>query len=332
MININQLILAGGGFKGVAYIGMLKYLEEHKSDKNIKIIAGTSIGAFVATLICMGYNSNELESVIIHFDYKNYHSIDINFLFDKFGLDSSEKINKFFELLFLSKKYPSDITFNQLYEKTQIHLIMNAVCLNTHESVIFDYLNHPQMPIIKALLASMAIPFLFSCVNYNGLIYSDGGIINNFLIDLPIFQNKSETTLAVNLSQRSNYSIKDIHNLAEYSQQLATCIHNVCQQVATNKQPPIGMHVINLSTPEFGTFDFNLTHDDKRKLINIGYQKTKLYFENFNNKKNFYTPMNNYEILHQLLSNNLIKDALQLIEKHPNYHKKEFPMKEKIKK
>lgn len=334
-ITINQLVLAGGGFKGIAYIGMYKYLEETGHDKHIHTIAGTSIGAFIATLICMGYKSEELQSVILHFDYNKYHSIDLNHLFENFGLDSCQKITKFFELLFLTKKYAADITFSSLYEKTKVHLIMNAVCLNTHESVLFDYIKSPEMPVIKAILASMAMPFLFACINYNDLSYSDGGIINNFLIDLPQFIQQPHLTLGINLSQSFNYSVKSIDNIVSYSQQLLTCIHNVCQKVVTNKKTHPDMHIINLSSREFGTFDFNLTMPEKNKLIDIGYTKTKHYFEvewplnkakmNSNQMISVKSLLNQ---LNQLLLNNSTKEALDLIDKYQSSLKREHPIKE----
>lgn len=332
MVIINQLILAGGGFKGGAYVGMYQYLEEMGHNKYINTIAGTSIGAFFGTLICMGYSSTELRAAFLHFDYNKYQSIDLNFLFEKFGLDSSEKISKFITLLFIAKGYKANVTFQSLYEKTKIHLIMNAVCINTHQSVIFDHLKTPSMFVIKAMLASMALPFLFSCVTHDDLIYCDGGVVNNFLIDLPQCVNHPDTVLGINLNRHINYSVKNIDNIGQYCQQLLSCIHNICQQVVTNKMPHPDMHIINLSSPKFGTFNFDLSEQDKLELINIGYQKTKYYFEIILPqklaKKRNYSDKPILEQLHQLLSNNLIKEALTLIEKQQLSIKKEYPMKE----
>lgn len=42
------LTLAGGGVKGAAHIGVLKYIEENNI--NIDYISGTSSGSIVATL------------------------------------------------------------------------------------------------------------------------------------------------------------------------------------------------------------------------------------------------------------------------------------------
>ena len=55
------LTLAGGGVKGAAHIGVLKYMEEN----NIKIdyISGTSSGSIVSSLYAVGYKSDEIYDI-----------------------------------------------------------------------------------------------------------------------------------------------------------------------------------------------------------------------------------------------------------------------------
>ena len=65
------IVLAGGGIRGIAHVGVLKALE----DNNIKIdaIAGTSAGSIVATLYAMGYTPN-----YIYLLFKKYAKDIIN--------------------------------------------------------------------------------------------------------------------------------------------------------------------------------------------------------------------------------------------------------------
>ena len=68
-----NLVLQGGGVKGLAYIGALRCLEEN--NYVIKNIAGSSIGSVIGALIIAGYNSYELESIVNSIDYtKEYFS------------------------------------------------------------------------------------------------------------------------------------------------------------------------------------------------------------------------------------------------------------------
>ena len=61
------LVLAGGGAKGAAHIGVMKYLEE----KGIPIdfVAGTSMGGLMGGLYSMGYSAKEIDSIVRSIDW-----------------------------------------------------------------------------------------------------------------------------------------------------------------------------------------------------------------------------------------------------------------------
>jgi len=276
--NINKLVLSGGGLRGCIYIGVLKYLEERNIIQNIHCIGGTSIGALVGVLIALSYTSVELEHTIKDFEYTQYNSLDVCHLFEHFGIDTFEKIMKFIVTLFTKKNYSPYITFFDFYTQTNKHLIVNAVCLNTHENTIFDYQLTPNMPVITGIRASMTLPFIFGSVKYNGLTYVDGGLLNNFLIDLPIFRDNPEQVLGINLHNLIGFSVKEIHTLDQYVIHLFSCLYDSYINLSTStvKYP----HVIPIITPKFNTYDFILTNDDKQFLIDLGYRKVSEHFTN----------------------------------------------------
>lgn len=53
------LVLSGGGAKGAAHIGVLKYIEE--AGIPIDYVAGTSMGAIVGGLFSLGYTADEIQ-------------------------------------------------------------------------------------------------------------------------------------------------------------------------------------------------------------------------------------------------------------------------------
>ena len=67
-IHINQhrptvaLVLSGGGAKGAAHVGVLRYLEEHNIP--IDLICGTSMGGLVGGMTALGYDSAYLDSLL----------------------------------------------------------------------------------------------------------------------------------------------------------------------------------------------------------------------------------------------------------------------------
>lgn len=66
------IALAGGGLKGVAYVGALKALEE--IGVKLDYISGTSSGSLAAVLYSMGYNCDEIKNIILN-SYKGLTKI-----------------------------------------------------------------------------------------------------------------------------------------------------------------------------------------------------------------------------------------------------------------
>ena len=61
------LVLSGGGAKGAATVGVLKYLESY--DLPIDMVVGTSIGGLVGAMYSMGYNADYLDSLFKNMDW-----------------------------------------------------------------------------------------------------------------------------------------------------------------------------------------------------------------------------------------------------------------------
>lgn len=66
------LVLSGGGAKGAAHIGVLKYIEE--AGIPIDYIAGTSMGSIVGGMYALGYSSSEILDIISHVDWMSAHA------------------------------------------------------------------------------------------------------------------------------------------------------------------------------------------------------------------------------------------------------------------
>ena len=56
------LVLGGGGARGLAHLGVLKYLEE--KDIPVDIVTGTSMGGLIAGLYALGYKHAEIDSLV----------------------------------------------------------------------------------------------------------------------------------------------------------------------------------------------------------------------------------------------------------------------------
>jgi NTE family protein len=63
------LVLSGGGARGAAHIGVIKFLEEMKVP--IDCIAGTSMGSIVGGLYASGMTIGEIETVLTSIDWSD---------------------------------------------------------------------------------------------------------------------------------------------------------------------------------------------------------------------------------------------------------------------
>ena len=70
------LVLSGGGAKGAAHIGVLKYIEE--AGIPIDYIAGTSMGSIVGGMYALGYSSDEILDIISDLDWNRLISNEVD--------------------------------------------------------------------------------------------------------------------------------------------------------------------------------------------------------------------------------------------------------------
>lgn len=156
------LVLSGGGVRAIAHIGLIKVLLEHGIIPND--ISGTSGGALVGALYANGYDANEMTRF-----FKETPILDFSlYAIKKPGILDSEKYEKFF------KKYFDENDFKAL----KYPMTTTATNLLTGKLEYFS-----QGELIKPLIASCAIPPLFSPLKINDNFYSDGGILNNFPVE-----------------------------------------------------------------------------------------------------------------------------------------------------
>ena len=199
------VVLGGGGAKGAAHIGVLKYLEEIGIP--IDYVAGTSIGSIIGGLYAMGYSPDELNVLIANMNWSQYvgnsfdrsvMSIDmrerhntmvVNIPFSLTGLiygDAQSKVS------FMPSAYVNNTAlinlFNNLCVGYQKEMDFNdlpipfacvATDIRTGKEIDIRYGSVP-----TAMRASMAIPGVFAPVNMDGHILVDGGLVNNFPADI----------------------------------------------------------------------------------------------------------------------------------------------------
>jgi len=174
-----SLVLGSGGARGLAHIGVIRWLEEHHYE--IKSVVGCSIGSLIGGLYVAG-KLDELENWIL-----SINKLDIANLLDlswgKGGFIRGDKIiHKVIDLL-------GDIEIENL----PIPFTAVAADIITEKEV---WINKGML--INAIRASISLPLFFSPVRYKGRLLIDGGVLNPVPI-APTFTDDTDLTIAVNL-------------------------------------------------------------------------------------------------------------------------------------
>ena len=199
------LVLSGGGAKGAAHIGVLKYLEE--AGIPIDYIAGTSMGSIVGGMFAMGYSSREILDIISNVDWNRLISNEVERRKISYT-QKNEKGSRVINIPFSMKSRTKDKedlqtrTFRNslpsgIVSGDNLINLFNSLTVGYADSISFNNLPIPFICIAtnmmngeadaldkgiftKALRASMAIPVLFDPVKINNTLYADGGLVTNF--------------------------------------------------------------------------------------------------------------------------------------------------------
>jgi NTE family protein len=186
------LVLAGGGAKGAAHVGVLKVLEEMRIP--VDYVAGTSMGSIIGGLYASGMSPQEIEREIRDIDWKDV------FVDDPKRGDRSFR-RKQDDALYVFKAKPgfndgkveiplayvhgqkfdlqlnrltARVNNNKIFAKRRIPSRAVATDLETGREVVLKSGN-----LARSLRASMAVPGAFDPVDIDGKLLVDGGISNN---------------------------------------------------------------------------------------------------------------------------------------------------------
>jgi predicted acylesterase/phospholipase RssA len=262
-IDIDTLMFGGGGIRGIAYIGVIRYLEQIGLLKNIKYFNGSSIGSFYALALVLGYTAKELYSLayIIQFD-KMFSTSIFNF-WKKNSYSSDEYINKCIKNI-ISYKYHENLSFKELFDINNKYLTINVTNATKNIGCHMSHETHPNMPIWIAIRMSVSIPYIFPPVKYEDDYYIDGVISCNF----PFYLYNNQTVLVLYLSAKQENPIS-----SSFLGLFRSCIRSI-----NSGSLQYCKNIINIDVSKYNVIERNLSEDDIEYIIRTGYNSTKMFF------------------------------------------------------
>ena len=272
IIDINTLVISGGGMKGFLFLGAVKLLFELDIIKKIKYFYGTSVGGFVILCLNLGWNLEETLKFTINFPIDSIIEFDIDTFIENFGLVPKINFETIIKKIITYKGFNENITFSELYSQTSKEINFITYSLKNNDSLVINHINTPDLMVWEGLYMTASLPILIPPYIHNNDMFIDGGIIDNFPIDRVRLENRSKifgicahpyTPKWSNL--QDNISNKEFIN---YSLELIKIFFTRPKKHLTN-------NYIKLNNSDMNDmFDFKMNSEMKEKLINIGYQQS----------------------------------------------------------
>ena len=275
------LVLSGGGATGLAHIGVIKALEERGIP--IDYITGTSAGALVGSMYVSGYSPEEIESYVLSKDFKLMTQGEIQPK-QHFLIREEESNASLLNVLFSSKNFlknslPTNfITSSFLdFEMLKILGTTGASYGNNFDSLFVpfrcvssDITNKKSVTFSNgelntAVRASMTFPFYISPLRVKGNLLFDGGLYNNFPVDVMYKDFNPDFIIGSNVSYNAEAPTED---------DLISQVVNMLVS-HTNFELPCEMGVVIQPTTKVKTFDF----EDAKQAIEDGYNSTLNYLD-----------------------------------------------------
>ncbi|MBR4146468.1 MAG: patatin-like phospholipase family protein [Bacteroidales bacterium] len=285
------IVLGGGGAKGAAHIGVLKYIEEVGIP--IDYVAGTSMGSIIGGLYAMGYSPDELSLLIADINWSEYvgNSIDRLYMSPELRKRSSTMfMNIPFSMEGIKNRKSSSrpITGNlpsAYVNNTALINLFNDLCIGYQEDTDFNELpipfacvatdiatgnevviRHGSVP--TAMRASMAIPGVFTPVLMDHKVLVDGGLVNNFPADV-VRDMGADIIIGVEVSDKLENELDEIPSLPQVLSYLIT------NAVGSKREENRHLCTLYLDPDISGYGTLSFTPEAIDTLVQRGYQKAK---------------------------------------------------------
>lgn len=266
---ITNLVLSGGGLKGLATLAAIKVFYDNKLLDNLTSIAASSVGALIAGLYCIGYTFDELYKLVMKLDIDNIVCANpANFL-DCFALDTGERFEYVITKIIESKNLKKTITLKEVYEIRKINLVIACTCLNTGQICYFSHISTPDIPLLTCIRMSTSIPIIFKPVIYKGNTYVDGSVMDNYPIHL--FKNDLARTIGIYVKDAYSYKTQ-INSIESYAYSLLECALEG-QTISTHFCED---NTLVIELPYTSLID-GIDMKTKKSIYLIGHEKAKQY-------------------------------------------------------
>jgi len=271
-----NLVLSGGGLKGLCALGALSFLNHNNLLNSITTYCGTSSGAIISLFLNLGYTPDDIYDILYEIDFSMLTNFDFECFFNEvcIGLDKGDAIKYIIGTLMIKKNFNINTTFKELYEKTQKKLIITGCCVNDATVEYFSYDKTPNMKIMTAIRITYSIPIIFKPVTHDNKLWIDGGCIDNYPIE--IFQKELDSTIGILLDDQ--VSIDQFQDITEYLFNIIKCLQKGIS-IKTYEQYKKNTIYINQNISK-NPMNFTVNNEIKKELFDLGKNAASKFISN----------------------------------------------------
>lgn len=287
--NYRAVIFQGGGPNGIVYGGTLKVLEDAGIRKSLTHFAGTSIGSVFAALAAVGAPAENVLQDIMNTDFSRF-SADPLFLNyatipSRWGLYNGAIFENW--VADLLDRYTGDrnITLQGVWDKYGSELVIPTCSLDGLSTHYQCRTSDPELRVCDAIRYSTTIPLAFQAVSdRDGNYCIDGGFGDNYPLD--VFDTVVDPLSVVGFKNMTADQTEDniiIHKLPFTITNMVSYVTAVLymasvfadrNKILLMKPNTYWERTIRLLSPNKQLTDFNITDDEKKNYIEIGYRGT----------------------------------------------------------
>ncbi|MFI6438946.1 patatin-like phospholipase family protein [Streptomyces sp. NPDC050759] len=294
-----DVVLEGGGVKGIALVGALKEL---CAAHTVQRVAGTSAGAIVAALLAAGYTIPELEQEMRSLDFASFQDGPARH-FGKVGaalavllhngVFKGDALHAWIEARLADKNVT---TFQHLRREEEgdavgtppykLAVVVSDISRGRELHLPEDYealcgVNPDTAKVADAVRASASIPFYFRPVKFRPgpqesrrLVLVDGGLLSNFPVAL--FDRQDSTrprwpTIGIKLSMRqtAGQEWQPARNPVELARRLVSTMTSAHDRIHVD-QKQVQDRIIFVDTDNVRSTDFRITREQTEMLYANG--------------------------------------------------------------
>jgi len=269
MSHYESIVISGGGVRGFSLLGALGFVSQYIDLRSINVLVGTSVGSMICYFLAIGYTPQEILTELLSSKVmEKIKSYNLMACVQGEGACSFSPIHEFLETKTI-QKIGQLTTLKKLQELTGKTLRLVTYNMTTRSPEILDPKTTPDLPCITAIRMSSNIPYIFAPFKYNSCVYLDGGLVNNFPIDLA--QGKA-IGFVMGQEGPGDETVREF-NLLKFSMKLLSISIN------SNTREKLELYrdqheIIEIKSSKSGV-DFQIGHSQQLDMYSEGYMAAK---------------------------------------------------------